>query len=66
MHYLVRVAGAKVEGHECEPDDAGGVHGESDELCFVEVFRYFSRLDGVHRAHGNQHHVVHLRKPTAS
>ncbi len=64
MHYLVRVARAKVEWHEGEPDDAGGVHGETDELRLVEVFRYFSRLDRVHRAHGNQHHIVHLKKQT--
>ena len=61
LTHLIRVAGAKVERHKGQPDDAGGVHREPDELGLVEVFRYFSRLDGVHRADGDQHHVVHLQ-----
>ena len=57
---LVAVAGPKVEGDKGEPDDAGGVHREPDELGLVEVLRHLPRLDGVHRAHGDQQHVVHL------
>ena len=60
LTYLVRVACAEVERYEGQPDDAGGVHREPDELGLVEVFRYFPCLDGVHGAHGDEHHVVHL------
>jgi len=31
--------GAEVEDDEGDPDDAGGVHSEADELGFVEVLR---------------------------
>ncbi len=34
---LERVTRAEVYRHEGQPDDAGRVHGEPDELGFVEV-----------------------------
>ena len=57
----MRVCGAKVEGHEGQPDDAGGVHGEPDVLGLVEVLRHLPGLDGVNGAHCDQHHTVHLK-----
>jgi hypothetical protein len=59
--YLVRIASPKVDRNKREPDDAGGVHREADELGLVEVLGNLARLDGVHRARGDQQHVVHLR-----
>ena len=38
------VVGAEVDGHECQPDDAGGVHGEGNILGFVEVGGHVSSL----------------------
>ena len=38
LFHLVRVCCAKVEGDEGQPDDAGRVHREPDELRLVEVF----------------------------
>jgi hypothetical protein len=38
LEYLVVVVGAKEDGDEGEPDDAGGVHREPDVLGLVEVF----------------------------
>lgn len=62
---LVGVAGAKVDGHEGEPDDARGIHGEADELALVEVLRYPA---GLHRVHGrdeDQQGVVQLGEEEA-
>ena len=59
--YLIRVPGTKVEWYKSEPYDACGVHGETDEFCLVEIFRYFSSLDSVDCAHCNQDHTVHLQ-----
>ena len=59
--YLKRVSGSEVDWDECQPDDAGGVHGEADELGLVEVLRDLSGLDGVVGADANQQHVVDLR-----
>lgn len=59
--YLVVVDGPEVEGHECEPYDTRGVHGESDELGFVEIFRNLARLDRINRAGCDQGNVVHQR-----
>ena len=58
--YLERVSSAVVDGDECEPDDAGRVHRETDELGLVEVLRNFPRLDRVVGAHCDQQHVVQL------
>jgi hypothetical protein len=38
LEYLVVVVGAKEDGDEGEPDDAGGVHREPDVLGLVEIF----------------------------
>ena len=59
--HLMRVGGAEVEGDEGEPDDAGCVHREPDELGLVEVLRHLPGLDGVEGAHRDQNHAVHLR-----
>ena len=54
----------EVNGHEGQPYDARGVHGERDVLGFVEGGRYFAGDDGVHGAQddeadgiGERHHV---------
>jgi len=52
-HFL----GAEVQDDEGDPDDAGGVHGEADELGLVEVLRQIARLERVQRAHGDQQQV---------
>ena len=59
--HLMRVGGAEVEGDEGEPDDAGGVHREPDELGLVEVLRHLPGLDSVEGADRDQNHAVHLR-----
>lgn len=56
--YLIIVIGAEINGHERQPDDTRRVHGESDVLGLVEIFRYFSRLEGVQSAHEDENHVV--------
>lgn len=56
--HLETISGAKEEGHKCEPDDAGGVHGESDEFGFVEILGDLACFDRVHGARRNQKHVV--------
>ena len=45
---------AEVDGDEGEPDDAGGVHGEADELGLVEGLGDFARQYGVDGADDNQ------------
>lgn len=57
---LMGVAGAKVDRHEGKPDDARGIHGETDELALVEVLRYPARLHRVHGRNENQQGVVQL------
>lgn len=58
LGYLVIVIRSKVDGDESEPHDAGGVHGESNVFGFVEIFRYFTRFEGVKGAQDNEQHVV--------
>ena len=55
---LVVVLGAEEDGDECEPDDAGAVHGEADVLGLVEVLGDLARLEGVPRAEEYEDHVV--------
>ena len=38
-YYLKGIAGAKINGHESQPNDAGGVHGKTNEFGLVEIFR---------------------------
>lgn len=53
------VAGSDIEDRQkCEPDDAGGVHGEPNELGLVEVFRALSRLESVDSAEDDEDAVV--------
>jgi len=49
--------GTEVEDDERDPDDAGRVHGESDEFGLVEVLRQISRLERVQRAHSDQQQI---------
>ena len=64
--YLKAVSGAEVERDEGKPDDAGGVHGETDELALVEVLRNLPRLDGVQCASSDEHHVEGEREEEAA
>ena len=38
-YYLKGIACAKINGHESQPNDAGGVHGKTNEFGLVEIFR---------------------------
>ena len=42
--------GADVDGDECKPDDAGGVHAESYKFRLIEGFWYFSCEDSIYGA----------------
>ena len=55
------VCSSEVEGDEGQPYDAGGVHGEPDELRLIEVLRHLPGLDGVDCADRDENHVVHLQ-----
>lgn len=53
------VTGSNVENRlESQPDDAGGVHGEPDELGLVKVLGAFAGLEGIDRAEDNEDAVV--------
>jgi len=53
------VTGSDVEdGLEGQPDDAGGVHGEADELGLVEVLWTFPGLEGIEGAEDDEDAVV--------
>ena len=43
---------------EGQPDDAGGVHGEPDVFCFIEVWWNLPGLDSVDSAEDDEEHVV--------
>ncbi len=62
LFYLIIVSSSEEYWNKSQPDDAGAVHGESDVLCLVEVFRNFSRLESVPRAQEDQDHVVDQRQ----
>ena len=57
---------AEVDGYEGEPDDAGGVHAEADELGLVEGLGDLAGEDGVEGAHDHQQDRVregdHVRR----
>lgn len=55
---LVVIIGAEVYGHEGQPDDACGVHGEAYVFRLVEVFRYLAGLESIQGAHQDQEHVI--------
>lgn len=44
----------KVNGNESDPNDTSGVHGEADELGFVEVLWDVAGLEGVERAESDE------------
>ena len=37
IDYLKRVASSEIDGDKGQPDDAGCVHGESDEFSLIEI-----------------------------
>ena len=43
------------------PNDTRRVTSESDEFRFVEIFRYFSRSNGIHRTNEKKKNVVTQR-----
>lgn len=53
---------AEVDRHKGQPNDAGRVHGEADELRLVEVLRNLARSHREQRAEEDQQHVVRLRE----
>lgn len=56
------VTGSDVEdGLKSEPDDAGGVHCEPDELGLVEIFRALSSLECIDGAEDDEDAVVSER-----
>ena len=52
---------SEIDRHKGEPDDTGGVHGEPDELGFVEVLGDLPCFDGVDCTGGDEEHVVEER-----
>ncbi len=56
------VVGAEVNGHKGQPDDAGGVHGEGDVLCFIKIGWNIARLEGVEGAAHDEKAVVAQRR----
>ena len=43
-YYLKGIACAKINGHESQPNDAGGVHGKTNEFGLVEIFRDLKKI----------------------
>ena len=43
-YYLKGIARAKINGHESQPNDAGGVHGKTNEFGLVEIFRDLKKI----------------------
>lgn len=60
--YLEIVIGPEKDGHECQPDDASGVHSETDMLGFIEILGYFPRLESVDGAEANEQKDISERK----
>jgi len=46
-----------MKNDEGDPDDAGCVHCETNELGFVEILGQIARLERVQRAHGDQQQI---------
>ena len=57
--YLVRIERPKVYRHKRQPDDAGGIHGETYELGFVEIFWYFPSLYSINCANYDKYHIIY-------
>ena len=57
---LMRVCCSEIKRDKCQPDDAGGVHCESDVLGFVKVFRYFSGFYRIKCTDSDEDHAVNL------
>ena len=49
---------AEVDGNECEPNDAGCVHGESDEFWLVKSLRNLASQDSVDCADDDQQYWI--------
>lgn len=57
-HLLCGLRRAEEDGHEGQPHDAGGVHGEADGLGFVEGLGDASAFDGVNSARDHEQDAV--------
>lgn len=55
---IVVLVRSKIDRNGSQPDYAGGVHGECNVFCFVEILRYLTRFHSVYSTHQNQDHVV--------
>ena len=62
MVYLMRASSAKVERYKSQPDDASSIHGKTNKLSLIKVFRYFSSFDSIYCAHCDQEHAVKLKR----
>lgn len=52
------VAGCDVEdGEKRQPNDAGGVHGESDKLGLIEILRALPGLEGIPKARKSRREI---------
>jgi len=51
----------EVDRNEGRPDDTGRIHRECDVLGFIEILGNVPRLERIHGAQRDQHHVVHER-----
>lgn len=52
------MVGSKEDWDKSQPDNAGGVHCETNVLCLIEVGRNLPGLDGIDCAQEDQDHVV--------
>ena len=53
-YYLKGIARAKINGHESQPNDAGGVHGKTNEFGLVEIFRDLKKITMVFHSKKNR------------
>lgn len=62
ISYLIIISSSKKDWDECQPNDAGAVHGKADILGLVKVLRDLSGLEGVPGAEEDENHVVDERE----
>ena len=55
--HLIIIPSTKEDWNECQPDDAGAVHGKPDVLGLVEVLRDLPGLESVPGAQEDEDHV---------
>lgn len=52
------VAGCDIEdGKKGQPNDTGGVHGESDKLGLIEILRALPGLEGIPKARKSRREI---------